>query len=186
MNRRGSLGPIGGFMRGFGAPLRIVLPVWAVPAWVPTRRAARLRSLLLIACAGFVVSITGCLPALAATRHVVLLYDERVELPGLSLLDTELVNTLRSNSTDPIEIYREAMDLSRFGSDAYKALLRDFLSTKYVDKRIDVAVAVMAPAFDFLSPYGDLIFPGAQIMFCGLDRVQLGTRPCHPTCMVFL
>jgi hypothetical protein len=67
--------------------------------------------------------------------------------------------------------------LSRFGSDAYKSSLRDFLRTKYADKKIDVAVAVMAPAFEFLSRYGELIFPGTPIVFCGLDRKQLGSRP---------
>jgi hypothetical protein len=138
--------------------------------------AMKLRAALLIACTNLAMSIAGCLPVLAATRHVVLLFDERVELPGLSLLDAELVNTLRSNSTEPIEIYREVMDLSRFGSNAYKALLRDFFRTKYADKKIDVAVAVMAPAFDFLSAYGELVFPGTPIVFCGLDRRQLGTR----------
>ena len=123
------------------------------------------------------MSIACCLPALAATRHVVLLFDERVELPGLSFLDTELANTLRANSPEPVEIYREAMDLSRFGSNSYKTVLRDFLRTKYADKKIDVAVAVMAPAFDFLLTYGDLIFPGTPIVFCGMDRMQLGARP---------
>ena len=94
--------------------------------------------------------ISGCLPVSAATRHIVLLFDERVELPGLSLLEAELVRTLRSNSSEPIEVYREAMDLSRFSSSSYKTLLRDFLRTKYADKKIDVAVAIMAPAFEFL------------------------------------
>ena len=116
----------------------------------------------------------------AATRHVVLLFDERVELPGLSLLDAELVRTLRSNFTEPVEVYREAMDLSRFSSNSYKTLLRDFLRAKYADKKIDVAVAIMAPAFDFLLAYGDLIFPGTPIVFSGLDRQQLGTRSLPP------
>ena len=117
MNRRGSLGPIGGFMRGFGAPLRICLASVGGPraldADAPRRETARL---LLIACAGLLMSITGCLPASAATRHVVLLFDERVELPGLSLLEAEFVHTLRFNATEPVEVYREAMDLSRFSS----------------------------------------------------------------------
>ncbi len=122
------------------------------------------------------MSITCCLPAPAATRHVVLLFDERVELPGSSVLDKELANTLRANSPEPVEIYRETMDLSRFGTDAYKEGLRDFLRTKYADKKIDVAVAIMAPAFDFLLTYGALIFPGTPIVFCGMDRMQLGIR----------
>src|SRR5882672_12434181 len=160
MNRRGSPGPSGGSMRGFVAPLRIVLLAWAIfTLWAPTRRAAKLRTTLLMAFAGLVMSITGCSPASAATRHIVLLFDERVELPGLALLEAEFVHTLRSNSAEPVEVYREPMDLSRFSSDAYKALLRDFLRAKYADKRIDVAVAIMAPALDFLMAYGNLIFP---------------------------
>jgi signal transduction histidine kinase len=138
------------------------------------------RTTLLIACAGIAMLIAGCSPVSAATRHILLLFDERVELPGLSLLDAELVRTLRSNSTEPIEVYREAMDLSRFSSNSYKTLLRDFLRAKYADKKIDVAVAVMVPAFDFLLTYGDMIFPGTPIVFCGLDKRQLGTRSLPP------
>jgi signal transduction histidine kinase len=167
-------------MQGFGVPLRIVLLAWAVVTLrAPTRRAANLRTTLLIACAGLVISITGCLTASAATRHVVLLFDERVELPGLSLLEAEFVHTLRFNAPEPVEVYREVMDLSRFNSDSYKAHLRDFLRAKYADKKIDVAVAIMAPALDFLT-YGDPIFPGASVVFCGLDRRQLGTRSLPP------
>jgi signal transduction histidine kinase len=143
-------------------------------------RIMKLRTILLIACTGIAMLIAGCLPVSAATRHILLLFDERVELPGLSLLDAELVHTLRSNSTEPVEIYREAMDLSRFSSNSYKTLLRDFLRAKYADKKIDVAVAVMAPAFDFLLADGDLIFPGTPIVFSGLDRQQLANRSLPP------
>ena len=93
-------------------------------------RTMKSRSIVLIACMGIAMLIAGCLPVSAAARHIVLLFDERVELPGLSLLEAELVRTLRSNSSEPIEVYREAMDLSRFNSSSYKALLRDFLHTK--------------------------------------------------------
>jgi hypothetical protein len=107
-------------------------------------------------------------------------------LPGLSLLDAELVRALRSNSTEPVEVYREWMDLSRFSSSSYKTLLRDFLRAKYANKKIDAVVAVMAPALDFLLVYGDLIFPGPPIVFCGLDEDNLALAPCHPTCTAFL
>ena len=138
------------------------------------------RSILLVACTGIAMLFAGCLPVSAATRNIVLLFDERTELPGLSVLEAELIRTLRSNSKEPIEIYREAMDLSRFQSTSYKTLLRDFLRTKYADKKIDVAVAVMAPAFEFLVANGDLIFPGTPVVFCGLDKKQLGAGPLPP------
>ncbi len=140
----------------------------------------KLRSAFIFACTGLVILISGCLPVSAATRHIVLLFDERLELPGLSLLDAELDHVLRSGSSEPIEVYREPMDLSRFSSSSYRTLLRDFLHAKYADKKIDVAIAVMAPAFDFLLANGDLIFPGTPIVFSGLDRQQLANRSLPP------
>ena len=96
------------------------------------------------------VWIAGAPPALSATRNVVLLFDERLDLPGLAALDADLVSTLASNSIDRIEVFREEMDLSRFGSDSgYKLLLRDFLRAKYANKKIEVVVAVLGPALDF-------------------------------------
>lgn len=139
-----------------------------------------LRLSLLFVWASLASIIAGPLPVSAETRRVVLLFDERVELPGMSRLDAEFVRTMRANSADPVEVYRDQMDLSRFGSETYKSSLRDFLRTKYADKKIDVVVAVMAPAFDFLSRYGTLIFPGTPIVFCGLERKQLGNRLLPP------
>jgi hypothetical protein len=39
----------------------------------------------------------------------------------------------------------------------------------------------MAPALYFLLNYRDAIFPGTPMVFCGLDRAQLGTRLLPPT-----
>jgi signal transduction histidine kinase len=140
----------------------------------------RLCTALQVLCISLVVWAAGALPASSATRHVVLLYDERLELPGLAALDAELTSTLTSNSSDPIEIYREEMDLSRFSSDTYRTLLRDFLRAKYANKKIDVAVAVIGPALDFLLDNGDTIFPGTPIVFCAVDRKELGDRSLPP------
>lgn len=122
------------------------------------------------------VSVIGALPAAAATRHVVMLFDERAELPGLAALDAEFTRALNSDSTDRIELYREDMDLSRFDSAAYETFLRDTLRTKYAGKKIDAVVAVMGPALDFLLDHGTEIFPGASIVFCGMDKKEFGER----------
>jgi signal transduction histidine kinase len=124
---------------------------------------------------GFLVGVAGTLPAWSATRHVVLLFDERPELPGLAVLEAELIHTLAA-SADHIEVYREAMDLSRFSSSTYETYLRDSLRAKYANKKIDVAVAVMGPALDFLLRNREVIFPGTPIVFCGLSRQGLGDR----------
>jgi len=124
-----------------------------------------------------IVWVAGVLPTFSQTRQIVLLYDERTDLPGLAKLDAGIVRGLTSELPDSVEIYREAMDLSRFDSDAYRSLLRNYLRAKYATKKIDVAVAVMEPALDFLLNHRDEVFPGAPIVFCGIDRRRLGGRP---------
>jgi hypothetical protein len=108
---------------------------------------------------------------------VVLLFDERLDMPGLAAIDADLVRTLTENSKEDVEIYRESIDLSRFGSETYQQQLRDFLRAKYAGKKIDVAVAIVKPALDFLLSHGDAIFPGTSIVFCGIDRYELAGRP---------
>jgi len=117
----------------------------------------------------------GVTSSAAEVRNVLILYDERTELPGLDTLDESLVRTLRSRSRDHIEVFREAMDLSRFDSSSYPGLLRDHIQAKYAGKRIDVVVAVMGPALDFLLD-NDSLFPGVPIVFCGIDERELGVR----------
>jgi signal transduction histidine kinase len=140
----------------------------------------KLRTALLAVCTGLMVWIASVLPSYSATRHVVLLFGERPELPTLAVLQGNLVRTLTSNSADRVEIYNEAMDLSRFGSNNYQPLLRDFLQAKYADKKIDLVVAILSPALDFLLNYGSVIFPGTPIVFCGIDKTELGNRSLPP------
>ena len=54
-------------------------------------------------------------PATADTKRVVLLFDERPGLPGMAAVEAGFVNTLTSHLSDRLEVYREGMDLSRFG-----------------------------------------------------------------------
>jgi signal transduction histidine kinase len=139
----------------------------------------RVRTFLLVLCIWAIISIASALPASSATRRVVLLFDERPELPGLALLQADLIRTLTSSS-DRIEVYNETMDQSRFGSGNYQLLLRDFLRAKYSDKKIDVVIAVLAPSLNFLLDYGAIIFPGTPIVFCGIDKTELGNRLLPP------
>lgn len=140
----------------------------------------RLLAALMCLCAGLGAVLGSIMPAHSATRHVVMLFDERPELPGLAALDAEFAGTLNAGSADRIEIYREALDLSRFDGN-YVALMRDFLRAKYANRKVDAVVAVLGPVLDFLLDHGSEIFPGVPIVFCGLDRVEFADRqlPAH-------
>jgi signal transduction histidine kinase len=128
------------------------------------------------ACLVLLLLLGVALPAAAQERRVVLLYDERPDLPGLALLDTRLAGTLRAGLPVGVEVYREAMDLSRFTADGYPDLFSDYLRAKYSGKRIDVVIAVLGPALDFALAHGAEAFPGAAIVFCAIDRRELDAR----------
>ena len=58
-------------------------------------------------CATLLIWFAGALSALSQSRQVVVLYDERVEIPGLAMLDAGFTRALTSGSPDTVEIYRE-------------------------------------------------------------------------------
>jgi signal transduction histidine kinase len=119
-------------------------------------------------------------PATAQLRRVVLLHDQRTDLPGIAALDARLVQTLSAGLPGGVEIYREQMDMSRFQSERYPNLLKDFLRAKYADKKIDVVIAALGAALDFMLANGSQVFPGASVVFCGIDRRELGARRLPP------
>ena len=132
------------------------------------------------ACLVLLLGVGLAAPA-AAQHRVLLLYDERTDLPGLAVLDAGLARNLAAGSPGAVEVYREAMDLSRFPSDRHRLLLKDYLRDKYADKRIDVVIPVLGPALDFALAHGPEVFPGAAMVFCGIDRRELDARRLPPT-----
>jgi hypothetical protein len=92
------------------------------------------------------------LPVAAETKRIVLLFDERPGLPGLAAVETSFISTPAANLSDRLEIYREVMDLSRFGADAtYQVRLRDFLDAKYARhasaSQVSIAIKCVARGF---------------------------------------
>ena len=140
----------------------------------------RLRGALQVVCTTLLMWIFSASVASSATRRVVLLFDERPELPGLAQFDAEFVDKFVSGSAEHVEVFREAMDLTRFSSDAHKVLLRDYLRKKYADKQINVTLAIRQPALDLLLNSVDPVFPGAAIVFLGVYSTYLDGRSLPP------
>jgi len=128
-------------------------------------------------CATLLVASLGVAsPASSQARHVVVVYDERRDLPGLSMFDAGLVEALAS-STEAVELYREEMDLSRLGADEGRlSRLRDLWREKYRDVPVDVVVPVMGPAFNFVLTHRDSLIPDAAVVFSGVSWRELEGR----------
>ena len=116
----------------------------------------------------------------SALKRVLILYDENKEFPSLALLDRTLTSAFRAGANRQLEIHSEFMDISRFPDKRYDEQLREFFRQKYAGKRIDLIVAVMGPSLDFALKYGEDLFPGTPIVFCGIDSRELKGRSLGP------
>lgn len=82
---------------------------------------------------------------------------------------------LKDSVTAPFAIYSETLDLGRFNSPAYQALMYNFLQNKYRDKSIGVIVAFKSGALTFLSRMRPALWPDVPIVFVSFHPVaELG------------
>jgi signal transduction histidine kinase len=81
--------------------------------------------------------------------------------------------TLTANSSQPISIYLEQLELERFGGDQYEKTLKTYFESKYVDKPIGAIVALGFGALDFVLRLRTEMFAGVPVVFGMVDDVAL-------------
>jgi signal transduction histidine kinase len=149
-------------------------------AW-PARSASN-RILLTLGTLGVGLLFVGlaAAPAEAASpprSHILVLYDEDKNFPGLALLDRSLRGSLHAGLGDAVEFYSESLSLSQFERTGYDRLVADFFRNKYSTKKLDLIIAVMGPSLDLLLNHGEALFPGVPIVFCGVDAAAIEGKP---------
>ncbi|BBD10013.1 ATP-binding protein [Desulfovibrio ferrophilus] len=83
----------------------------------------------------------------------------------------EIVRGLREGfSPFPgIELQVEYMDFKRYELAHLAPLLVDLYARKFSDKKFDLIVVSDNNAFSFIRQYGELLFPGLPVIFCGVN-----------------
>lgn len=79
-----------------------------------------------------------------------------------------IVRGLQSALND-VELIVEYMDAKRHPEDVVEGLLHDLYRAKYREARFPAIVATDDDAFRFLLRYRDELFPGAPVVFCGVN-----------------
>ena len=89
----------------------------------------------------------------------------------------EIFSALRSavnaSSGPPVGIYKESLDLSRFGGSAYEQSLRAHLQVKYQDKPIGVVVAIGDAALEYVLRWRTSLWPGIPVVFAMVDETTV-------------
>ena len=135
------------------------------PSYLPGDLLAARRAA--VASALFCLWMLGAVPAFAqAPKNVLVLTSEGIEMPGLALVIDQAISGIRASS-GPVNFYVESLELSRFPTDAEQLVA--LYKQRYAAHRVDLVIAVCAPALDFALRYRDKIFGDVPILFGFVD-----------------
>ena len=95
---------------------------------------------------------------------------------GLSWTDnvvTGIESVLKTDSEGRnVELHYEYMDTKRYYGEAYFRKLAETFAEKYRTERFDLVIVSDNDAFDFAGTYGRKLFPGAPVVFCGVNNYK--------------
>ena len=69
------------------------------------------------------------------------------------------------------------MDSKRYSQDKINEILFQYYLFKFRTTRFDLIVTSDNNAYEFIIRYGERLFPGVPIVFCGLNDVAAGDVP---------
>jgi len=118
----------------------------------------------------------GAVPSAAAAPKSVLLLAEGPLLPYGALLRENLLAALRHDSTEPLNIYEELIDRTRFDSEAYDRQLVALYKSKYLAAAPALVITLTEPALDFAVRHRDELFPHSALLFGALDERMIRGR----------
>jgi len=124
--------------------------------------------ILILLFAGLAVATSATAKPLPRSVLIVSQWDPG--LPFFAALSSAFHATLHANSPEPISVYSEALDLSRFPAPKYQENFRRYLRDKYRDKDLGAIVAVGALAFEFMLRARAEISPTAPLVFSEVDE----------------
>ncbi|WP_026938909.1 PAS domain S-box protein [Holophaga foetida] len=78
-------------------------------------------------------------------------------------------------------IYVEYLDSKRFYRDDYLVQLSQVFRKKYRSYRPDLVVVTDNNAFDFIRRFGEELFPGTPVVFCGVNEARAEDLVGHPS-----
>ena len=109
-------------------------------------------------------------------KRVLVLYSDRIDLPGNIVVDRVLRVELQKHFGLALDLHGEYVETARFPGEEQALALRDFIQRKYAGRRFDAVIGVARPAILFLQAYGRDLFGVTPIIAFGADDVVRGWR----------
>jgi C4-dicarboxylate-specific signal transduction histidine kinase len=115
----------------------------------------------------------GPAAAVSSTRNLLVLYSDKWPLSGMATIDATLDSTLDRQRAEHVQLFNEFLDLDTRRSDRYPDELVELLRHKYEGARIDVVLAVGAPALQFVHRRRAEFLPGVPVVHVAVSTHEL-------------
>jgi ABC-type uncharacterized transport system substrate-binding protein len=132
-----------------------------------------------------ILAVVGLAPAISATaeplpRSVLIVSQWDSGLPWYAVVSSAFHATLRTSTPEPVAIYAEALDLSRFHSPQHQENFRRYLREKYREKNIGVIVAVGPLALEFMLGTRLELWSMVPVVFSTVDESTVANLKLPP------
>ncbi len=105
-------------------------------------------------------------------KTVLVLYGERLSLPGPRMAEQGLTTALSSAHAWDLEVFSEYLDLTRFPAARYGDDIVRYLRARYGTRKPDVLITYIDTALQLVLDHRDELFPGVPIVFSGVREVD--------------
>lgn len=129
--------------------------------------------------------LVGLAPVMSAgaeplPRSVLIVTQWDASLPWYAVVVSAFHATLRAVSREPVSVYSETLDLSRFHSPLHQEIFRRYLREKYQEKNIGVIVAVGPLALEFTLDARSELWPTVPVVFNSVDKSTVAQLKLPP------
>jgi signal transduction histidine kinase len=134
-----------------------------------------LRAVSATLCA-FALVLTITRAATAEPKNVLLINTFGREFEPFRYFVAALRTELSRQSPEPIDFFEAALATSRFAEDEGEAIFARYLMSLFADRRLDLIIAVGAPAARFVQRNRQQLFPSTPAVLSGVDQRRLNEK----------
>ncbi len=103
------------------------------------------------------------------TTNILVLHSYNKGYIWTDKIDEGIESVLRKSIKHPV-FFTEYMDVKRISDTTYLKKFHELFTLKYSGKRMDVIITSDDAAYEFMLKYGDGLFPGVPLSFCGVNK----------------
>ena len=110
-------------------------------------------------------------------KKILVLFSFRPTLPVASQWDRGIRSVFEENRAQEFIVNIEHLDMTHFEDKRHVQMLLDLYRYKYSSSKPDLIIPVLNASVDLMLMYGEELFPGAPIVFGGVEKQFVDSLP---------